>query len=99
MTVALLVIGLLAAGLGTMAFLRSTLVTSLDDQLRQSVTTDVASSVMTITVDNGVPSFEPDDNATTDAFVAIYAPTGELVAWAGGNGAPRPEFPAEYPLP
>ncbi|HYP72984.1 MAG TPA: two-component sensor histidine kinase, partial [Microbacterium sp.] len=98
-TVALLVIGLLAAGLGTMWFLRSTLITSLDDQLRQSVTTDVASSVMTITVEDGVPEFVPNRKSTTDMFVAIYSPTGEFVESAGGNGAPEPVFPETFPLP
>lgn len=98
MTVALLAIGLFAAGLGTMVFLRTTLITNIDDQLRQSVTTDVASSVMVVTVEDGVPTFEADRTATADYFVALYSPAGELVAWAGGDGAPAPVFPRTFTL-
>ena len=39
---ALLVVGLVAAGIGTMAFLRNALIVSLDEQLVQLTSTDVA---------------------------------------------------------
>ena len=39
---ALLVVGLVAAGIGTMAFLRNALIVSLDEGLVQLTSTDVA---------------------------------------------------------
>ena len=44
--VALLAIGLFAAGIGTLAFLRNTLITNLDQQLMSLAPTDVASGLI-----------------------------------------------------
>lgn len=95
-TVALLVVGLAAAGIGTMAFLRNALIVSLDDQLRQIAPTDVASKLIDISVgEDGEPTFEvKQDAAPTDYYVALYAPDGSLEVWAGGSDSARvPEFP------
>src|SRR3546814_8935658 len=47
-TVGLLAIGLVAAGFGTMAFLRNTLVANLDEQLRLLAASDIADTVFKI---------------------------------------------------
>ncbi|HYP73292.1 MAG TPA: two-component sensor histidine kinase, partial [Microbacterium sp.] len=43
--VAVLAIGLAAAGIGTMVFLRTTQITALDQNLQQVVPTDIASTI------------------------------------------------------
>lgn len=93
-------IGLVAAGIGTMAFLRNALLASLDDQLQQVAPTDVASTLIDITVHDGVVSFrQRDDAAPTDYFVALYGPDGSFVISAGGESTePQPVFPTSYTL-
>ncbi len=53
-TVAVLAVGLFAAGIGTMVFLRNAQVSTLDQSLKQLVTTDVASTLFDIDVVDGV---------------------------------------------
>lgn len=91
----LLVVGLAAAGIGTLAFLRNALIVSLDDQLRQIAPTDVAGKLIEIEVVGNEPVFsEKDDVAPTDYYVALYAPNGALVFTAGGNDPENvPLFP------
>lgn len=100
MTVCLLAMGLLAAGVGTMIFLRSAQITSLNDQLRAAAPTDLASQVMQVTLTDSVPTFEPNPAAPPSNFVvAVYSPQGELLAVAGGSGAgPRPQLPSTFTL-
>ncbi len=92
--------GLVAAGVGTMIFLRGAQITALDDQLRAAAPTDLASQVMNVTVTDNVPTFESDPSAPPSNFVvAVYDPTGELIAVAGGSGAgPRPKLPTTFTL-
>lgn len=103
-TVAVLAIGLFAAGIGTMVFLRNTQLAALDDYLKQLVVTDVAGSLMTVTVDDGVPTFRPDPSAPpTQYFVAVYGPgpdgDGQLLATTGGQPwAIPPAFPERFTL-
>jgi len=98
-TVALLAVGLFAAGIGTMVFLRTAQITAIDEQLRSIVSTDLTSTLMTVEVDDGVPTFRVDDAAApTQYFVAVYAPEGDLLATAGGSGGLPPEFPESFPL-
>lgn len=94
-TVTLLVVGLVAAGIGTMAFLRNQLIVSLDDQLRQIAPTDVASKLIDIRVSGGEVTFDVKEDAPpTDYYVALYAPDGSLEIWAGGDDGERvPAFP------
>ncbi len=94
----LLAIGLTAAGIGTMVFLRIAQVQSLDEYLRQIVPTDVAATVMDVTVDDGVASFEASPGASpTQYFVAVYGPDGTFLGSGGGSGI-APEFPSVFPL-
>ncbi len=96
-TVALLVVGLVAAGVGTMAFLRNSLIQSLDDQLIALAPSDVASGLMDISVDGSEVTFRPKADAPdTQYFVAIYDSQGTLRAQAGGDGDRMPAFPETF---
>lgn len=98
-TVAVLTIGLFIAGVGTMVFLRNAQLAAIDEQLRAIVSTDLVSTLMTVEVDDGVPTFTDSPLAApTQFFVAVYAPDGEMLASAGGSGGPAPAFPASFPL-
>ncbi len=96
-----LAFGLIGAGVGTMIFLRNAQVASVDQSLTQTVTTDIASNLMNITVEDGEATFTPIAAAPTDFFVAVYSGKGdgERVAVAGGqSGVSPPEFPSSFPL-
>lgn len=91
--------GLVAAGVGTMVFLRNAQIQALDAYLMQLAPTDVASTLMTVTVVDGVPQFEENESApATQYFVAVYGPDGKLRASAGGNSASEPDFPDTFTL-
>ena len=92
--------GLIAAGVGTAAFLRNSLIDGVDTQVDALARTDAASPLLELTTENGKLVVEPLDNPpTTDYFVAVYEPeNGDLVATAGGRGGPEPAFPETYPL-
>nr|WP_091503515.1 HAMP domain-containing sensor histidine kinase [Microbacterium sp. cf332] len=91
--------GLIAAGVGTMVFLRNAQVAALDGSLRSLAPTDLASTVMDVTVVDGIALFEEKASAPpTNFVVAIYSFEGELVAVAGGSGSVRPELPETFPL-
>jgi len=96
-TVAVLAIGLISAGVGTMVFLRNSQIASLDDYLRQLAPTDVASTVFDVEVYEGVPMFIAKETPGTQYFVAVYGPDGALKATAGDNG-PDPDFPEMFTL-
>lgn len=90
-------IGLAAAGIGTLAFLRNALIVNLDEQLQQLTSTDVAVNALIDTkLVDGVPQFTPRPDTPTDYFVAIYDGNkeGTLLITAGGDGeSPEPDFP------
>jgi two-component system OmpR family sensor kinase len=94
------VFGLVAAGIGTMAFLRNALIASLDDQLQSVAPTDVASTLINISIEGGQVTFHKrNDAAPTDYYVALYAPDGSFEISAGGNPAdPQPIFPESFTL-
>jgi two-component system OmpR family sensor kinase len=93
-TVVLLALGLIAAGFGTAVFLRNALVTSVDEQVQQLASTDVATGLFDIevTADGARFTKKPDVPSST-YFVAIYGPDGSFIASAGGSGGPPPDFP------
>ncbi|WP_442922274.1 sensor histidine kinase [Microbacterium sp. No. 7] len=99
-TVAVLAIGLVAVGLGTMFFLRNAQLAAVDQYLNQLVVTDVVSPIMDVTIDDGIPAFGPAAAMPqTQYFVAVYGPDGTLLATAGGPpGATPPEFPETFTL-
>lgn len=96
----LLAAGLFAAGVGTAAFLRTSLIDGVDAQVDALAGTDAASPLVDLQVEGGRLTAEPVDNApSTDYFVAVFEPVeGELVAAAGGRGGPQPVFPPYYKL-
>ncbi|MFG6403563.1 sensor histidine kinase, partial [Microbacterium sp. P04] len=95
MTVALLAIGLFAAGAGTMAFLRSTLITNLDAALEQSVSGDIASTVFTIDTEDGAVRFRArEDAGQTGNLIVVYSPEGAIQAFYDGT-----KDEAEPPIP
>lgn len=100
MTVALLVIGLAAAGIGTTAVLRNILVQNLETSLTETVTTDVARDYIEVTTNYDEVTFERKPIvARSDTWVAIYAPDGTLEITAGGDGSKhQPIFPQTIPL-
>jgi two-component system OmpR family sensor kinase len=93
-------VGLLAAGAGTMGFLRNTLIQNLDSALQQVATGEAASSMLEVTVEDGVVAFSANESAaTTDYFIAVYSPEGELRALVGPRNAPAtPPVPDTYTL-
>lgn len=96
---ALLTVGLVAAGVGTAIFLRTTLVDNVKAQVDSLARTDVASQLLEFTPADGVLYVTPSDTPPpTDYFVAIYGPVdGTLLATAGGDGV-APVFPETFPL-
>jgi two-component system, OmpR family, sensor kinase len=98
-TVAILAIGLFAAGIGTMVFLRNTVTGNLDTQVSQLAQTSVAGSFLEITSSDGELVVTPRDSVlSTDYVVAVYGPDGTLLATAGGDGAAQPDFPETLTL-
>ena len=94
-TVAVLVIGLLAAGLGTMVFLRTTLLANLDTTLTQLARGPVANTLFDVTVDNGEVAFTEKDGAPeTEYYLAIYNADGDLLISGGGEDDGGPNYPA-----
>ena len=100
MTVALLAVGLFAAGVGTMAFLRNTHIVNLDASLQQAVTTDIGSTVFDIQNFGGVLSLTATETSPPAGNVlAIYGPDGDLEAVASTVSAEdRPLLPSTYTL-
>ena len=96
-TVAVLAVGLLAAGLGTGVFLRNAQIAALDQNLLQLAPTDVASTLMTVEVIDGVPHFAEAGTTATQYFVAVYGPDGRFIASAGGTGS-APAFPETFTI-
>lgn len=101
-TVAILALGLLAAGIGTAPILRTSLVNNVDAQLPALVASDLADRFFIVGPDeDGVLSFTPRPGLPrqSDYFIALYNAAGVLKAEAGGpRGAPGPQFPERYSL-
>ncbi|KAA9085384.1 sensor histidine kinase [Microbacterium radiodurans] len=91
--------GLIAAGTGTMIFLRNSQISTLDSSLRSLVPTDLASTVMEVNVTDGVAEFTANEDAPpTNFIVAVYSPEGTLLEVAGGTGLSEPAVPDTFPL-
>lgn len=96
---ALLVVGLFAAGIGTAVFLRNSLIDGLNAQVEALAGTDSSDPILDVGVENGVLVARAVPEAPpTDYFVAIYDNNGKFLAQAGGRTGPQPEFPSSYPL-
>jgi len=93
-TVAVLTVGLFVAGVGTMVFLRDSQITERKQTLSQTVTTDLASSLLDVEVVDGVAQFSRRETTTLSPFsIAVYGADGALLATGGPAGAVWPKFP------
>ena len=100
-TVAVLVLGLVAAGFGTLVFLRTTLVANLDTTLSQLAQGSIAANaLLETTLTSEGPVFSVRENAApTEYWVAIYDASGGRVITAGGQDSrTRPVFPDTFRL-
>lgn len=97
-TVAVLALGLLVAGIGTVPILRNALVANIDAQLPALVSSDLADRYFDATTVDGVTTYAPRDEQPRDFSFAIYDAAGVLQATARGTSGQAPLFPAEYSL-
>jgi two-component system OmpR family sensor kinase len=92
-TVGILAIGLLVAGVGTLIFLRGSLLDGISSSLLPLARTNVTSPLVSVS-DTNPPTFSHNPDAVaTEYFVALYNAQGKLEITAGGNGAPPPVLP------
>lgn len=96
----MLAIGLVAVGMGTMVFLRTTLMANLDTTLTQLARGPVTNTLLDVTLEPGEIVFAPkEDQRGTDYFLAVYDAEGAMIITAGGGDAVAiPDFPSEIPL-
>ena len=96
-TVGVLALGLLVAGVGTVPMLRTALVANIDAQLPSLVSSDLVDRYFeTSTVDGRLVYTQ--NETPRDFSVAIYDAEGMLQGTAGENTESSPDFPAEYSL-
>lgn len=98
MTVALLAIGLFTAGIGTMVFLRTTLVNNLDEQLAQQAAGSIANSIFTTTpVDGGIEFTQVENAPQIGSMVVVYGPDGRREAFYNGTSSKAlPQLPDTF---
>ncbi|SJN15298.1 Signal transduction histidine kinase [Microbacterium esteraromaticum] len=101
-TVAVLALGLVIAGIGTVPILRGAMINNINAQLPALASTGQAERFFDVSSNDGQLVFEPASDAprATDFVVAFYNSTdGSPIAQAGGQSADRrPVFPATFTL-
>ncbi|MBF4563343.1 HAMP domain-containing protein [Microbacterium sp. VKM Ac-2870] len=98
-TVAVLTVGLLAAGFGTGVFLRNAQIAERDQSISQTVTLDQASSLLSVQVVDGIAQFAPAEYPPlTSFYIAVYGPDGTRLATGGPPSDNAPVFPATFGL-
>lgn len=97
-TVAVLALGLLVAGIGTVPLLRNALVENIDAQLPALVSSDLVDRYFDTMDVDGVTTYTPRDEQPRDFSFAIYDAEGVLRTTARGTAGGAPLFPAEYSL-
>ncbi|MCK2024700.1 HAMP domain-containing histidine kinase [Microbacterium sp. SSW1-47] len=97
-TVAVLALGLLVAGIGTVPLLRNALVENINAQLPALVTSDLIERYFDTTTIDGVTTYTPRDEKPRDFSFAVYDAEGALRATAPSASGRAPFFPAEYSL-
>ncbi|PKQ34306.1 MAG: two-component sensor histidine kinase [Actinobacteria bacterium HGW-Actinobacteria-11] len=97
-TVAVLALGLLVAGIGTVPILRNALVANIDAQLPALVSSDLVERYFETATVDGTTTYTPREEQPRDFSFAIYDATGVLRATARGTSGPSPLFPSEYSL-
>lgn len=97
-TVAVLALGLVVTGIGTVPILRSSLIGNVQSQLPALVTSDLA----TIESDGagGIrATLKAEPQRLSNYYAAIYDSEGRLLTSGGGEpGSAAPNVPASYPL-
>lgn len=98
-TVGVLALGLLVAGLGTAPFLRNSLIDNINAQLTSLASTDLVSRYFDVNTSGDETVYTQTDTPRDFSF-AVYDPvTGVLQATAGSaSGGDTPLFPANYSL-
>jgi len=96
-TVAVLALGLLLAGLGTVPILRGSLVSNIEGQLPALVSADLADRYFDVSTVDGKTVYEPKESPR-DFFVAIYDGEGVLQTTTGNSANGTPLFPSTYTL-
>ncbi|WP_295573879.1 cell wall metabolism sensor histidine kinase WalK [uncultured Microbacterium sp.] len=82
-----------------MIFLRNAQIAERDQSLSQTVTTDLASSLLDVEVVDGVARFERRDASTLSPFfIAVYGADGTLLATDGPSSTVWPDFPETVAL-
>jgi two-component system OmpR family sensor kinase len=95
-TVAVLALGLLLAGIGTVPILRNALVSNIESQLPALVTTDLAGRYFDVTTESGKTTYSPTESPR-DFSLAIYDGEGVLQATAGVDAdGDAPVFPSTF---
>lgn len=101
-TVAVLALGLLVAGIGTVPLLRNSLINNINAQLPSLVTSDLAGRWFHIQAVGGELQFSDSETAprAADYFFAVYAADGTLLAQAprATDGVSQPLFPETFTL-
>lgn len=97
-TVTLLAVGLFTAGIGTMVFLRTTLINNLDEQLGQQAAGNIANSIFVTDEVDGQLAFTQVENAPQiGSMVVVYGPDGEREAFYNGTSMKTaPELPETF---
>ncbi|MFD5213054.1 sensor histidine kinase [Microbacterium sp. NPDC058345] len=100
-TVAVLALGLVIAGIGTVPILRGAMINNINAQLPALATTSQAERFFDVSARDGRLVFEPAANArrATEFVVAFYDSDGARIAVAGGSvNTDRPVFPDTFTL-
>ncbi|MFS0794488.1 sensor histidine kinase [Microbacterium sp. 1P10AE] len=94
----LLAVGLVAAGIGTLVFLRTTLINNLDEQLGQQAAGNIANSIFVTDDNDGQLTFTQVDNAPQiGSMVVVYGPDGQRVAFYNGTAMKTvPQLPETF---
>lgn len=96
-TVAVLALGLLAAGVGTVPILRNALVSNIESQLPALVSADLADRYFDVAMVDGETKYTPKESPR-DFFVAIYDGEGVLQTTTGTSANGSPLFPSTFTL-
>ena len=100
-TVAVLALGLVIAGIGTVPILRGAMINNIDAQLPALATTGLAERFFEVDAWDGALSLSPKADAprASDYVVAFYGSDGAKLAQAGGSADREPPvFPDTFTL-